>query len=316
MAMYVLAGVLGSGKTTLMARLARSCIDAGYRVGLVVNDIADLGVDAMVLAETGWPHAAVDALNGACACCSDGTDLDEVLEGMRELRREIVLFETTGVADAADMLNQLTEPDLRRVIQTPRCISLVDATRYPDPLGSDPIVRRQIELADLIVLTKTDLVPAGRVEAATSAILLTNPDAPLAPRALTERELRAVLDTAVAHEEALDRLLADGPPRHPLPHTVSVSIPRALDRERFQALLGSLPPSILRAKGFVGLDDEPGLHIFQFVAPALVQIAPFQLIRRPGIVMASGQQDPYGVFIGTAVDEAWLRAAIDGCAAG
>src|ERR1041385_760562 len=76
---FVLAGVLGSGKTTLMTQLAQHAIAHGHRVGMVVNDIGDLGVDAVLLAETGWPHAAVDSLNGKCACCSDSTDIEAVI---------------------------------------------------------------------------------------------------------------------------------------------------------------------------------------------------------------------------------------------
>src|SRR5207248_2490344 len=143
MPIYVLAGVLGSGKTTLMTRLAKHCIAEGRRVGMLVNDIGDLGVDALVLAETGWPSAAVDALNGACACCSDSTDLQEVIRGMAEAERQLLLFETTGVADAADMLNQLMAPELMPYIQTPRLITIADLTRYPEPLGDDPLVQRQ-----------------------------------------------------------------------------------------------------------------------------------------------------------------------------
>ena len=45
-------------------------------------------------------------LNGACACCSDESDLPGVLQGMAEAGRELLLFETTGIADAADMLAQ------------------------------------------------------------------------------------------------------------------------------------------------------------------------------------------------------------------
>ena len=49
--------------------------------------------------------------------------------------------------------------------------------------------------------------------------------------------------------------------------------------------------------------------------PRPEQVAPFQVARRPGLVIAAGIGEPYGVFIGTTVDAAWLRAALDACAA-
>ncbi len=311
---YVLAGVLGSGKTTLMARLAHYCIAAKRRVGMIVNDIGDLGVDGVLLAETGWPHAAVDSLNGECACCSAGTDLEDVLLGMKELHRELLLFETTGVADAADMLNQLTAHHLRRLIETPRLISVIDLTRYPDPLRANPLVGRQVALADAVVLSKVDLVDEARLVAARDAIREQNPSAPMLAGPISELDVGPLLEIGVRHQSALEAALVDGPPGHDLPHTRTIPLPRKLSRERFAALLRGLPPTILRAKGFILLDAEPSLHTFQYVEPGFVHIVPFQVARRPGVVMASGPTAPYGVFIGTTVDEAWLRAALDACA--
>jgi G3E family GTPase len=311
---YVLAGVLGSGKTTLMARLAQHCIAAQHRVGMIVNDIGDLGVDAMLLAETGWPHAAVDSLNGECACCSDSTDLEDVLLGMKELRRELLLFETTGVADAADMLNQLTAHHLRRLIDTPRLISVIDLTRYPDPLRGDPLVRRQVALADAVVLSKSDLVDEARVAAAMQLIQAENAAAPILAEPIEALDVSSLFEIGVQHQSALESALAGGPPGHSLPHTVTLPLPRKLDHERFAGFLHAMPATILRAKGFVALNAEPALHSFQYVEPGFVHIAPFVVARRPGVVMASGTTAPYGVFIGTTIDEAWLRAALAACA--
>ena len=311
---YVLAGVLGSGKTTLMTRLAQQCIADKRPVGMVVNDIGDLGVDAVLLAETGWPHVAVDSLNGECACCSDGTDLEDVLLGMKELKRELLLFETTGVADAADMLHQLTAHHLRRLIETPRLISVIDLTRYPTPLGSDPLVQRQVALADAIVLSKVDLVDAARVATATDAIRAENPSAAIHAGPVAELDVAPLLEIGVRHEAALGVALADGPPGHSLPHTISLSLPRKLSRQRFAAFLETLPAAILRAKGFVALDVEPALHTFQYVEPGFVHVIPFHVAQRPGVVMSAGPTTPYGVFIGTTIDETWLRAALQACA--
>lgn len=310
---YIIAGVLGSGKTTLMARLAQYCIARKHRVGMIANDIGDLGVDAILLAETGWPHAAVDSLNGDCACCSDTTDLEDVLLGMRELRRELLLFETTGVADAADMLSQTTAHHLRRLIQTPRLISVIDVTRYPDPQHTDPLVQRQVALADAIVLAKTDLVEAARVAAAIAIVQEANPGVPLFRQGLADDEVESLLEATVRHGSTLVELLVDGPPGHPLPHTLTLDLRRRLSRDRFDALLRTLPPTVLRAKGFVTLDVEPSLHTFQYVEGGFVQLTPFA--RRPGMISAAVPVAAYGVFIGTQLDRGWLTAQIESCLA-
>ena len=312
---YVIAGVLGSGKTTLMAKLARHCMDAKRRVGLVVNDIGDLGVDGMALAETGWPYAAVDSLNGECACCSDGTDLEDVLDGMREMKRELLLFETTGVADAADMLSQLSAHHLRRLVQSPRLVSVIDLTRYPGGQRRNPLVQRQIALADAVILGKADLVDEARIADAQAAIEAENPRVPMLRQPLRPSELDSILDAKLLHADALDQALVNGPPGHPLPHTLTLSLAETLKRDLFEAFLNDLPPTILRAKGFVALDVEPSLHLFQYVEPGFVHLTPFHVARRPGVVMAPTTTAPYGVFIGTAIDEPVLRAGLAECAA-
>ena len=310
---YILAGVLGSGKTTLMSHLARYCIAHKRRVGMIVNDIGDLGVDAVLLAENGWPHAAVDSLNGECACCSDTTDLEDVLLGMRELRRDLLLFEATGVADAADMLSQTTAHHLRRLIQTPRLISVVDVTRYPDPQRLDPLVQRQVALADAIVLSKTDLVAESRVTAALAAVQEGNPGVPVLRQGLAEDEAATLLDAAVRHEPTLDHLLTHGPLGHALPHTLTLELAQRLSRDRFEAVLRTFPASVLRAKGFVLLDVEPSLHTFQYVEGGFVHLTPF--VRRGAMISASTPASPYGVFIGTQLDRDWLSAQIEACLA-
>lgn len=311
---FVLAGALGSGKTTLMARLAQHGIDTGRRVGMVVNDYADLGVDALVLAETGWPHAAVDSLNGACVCCTEGSDLEEVLRGMLELDRDLLLFETTGVADATDMLAQLTSRELRLLVQSPRLVTVLDLTRYPESAAGDERVRRQVSLADALILTKADLAGGGQVPAALDAIRSQNTFAPAFPAPLSQDDLAALLALASRGERSLDDLLDGGLLEHEHPHTLSLLLPHALRRERFEAFLRALPTTVLRAKGFVALDVEPALHLFQYVEPGTVSITPFRIAPRPGLTLASGPDAPFAVFIGAALDPAQLAADLAACA--
>lgn len=310
---FVLAGALGSGKTTLMTKLARYCLDNQHRVGMVVNDFSDLGVDALILAEAGWPDAAVDAMNGACACCSDDSDLGAVLSGMIELNREVLLFETTGVADPADMLSQLTVRELRSLIEVPRMVTLLDLTRFPDPAGERPRVKRQIALADLIVLTRLDLVDADCVSAARAAIRLENPSVPIVDHEIDDADLAGLLRLDASHDRGLDALLADGLLPHEHPHTLSVTLPNVLSDERFRAFLSRLPPTILRAKGFVALDVDSSLHVFQFVEPSSVSLKPFSFTPRDGLAIATGPESPFGVFIGSAIDVDQLRAELDAC---
>jgi G3E family GTPase len=134
-------------------------------------------------------------------------------------------------------------------------------------------------------------------------------------RALSKDEMAAILGIEAQHDAALEELLVNGRPGHEQPQTLSVSFPKRVNRERFEALLHDLPPTILRAKGFIALDEDPSLYLFQFVEPNLVSLTPFSFARRPGLIVTAALPIPYGVFIGTQFDEAGLRAALDACVA-
>jgi len=312
---FVLSGVLGSGKTTLMTRLARYCVQEGRRIGVLVNDIGDLGIDAIILKDLEGPTTAVDHMAGACACCSDSVELRDVISAMTARERDLLLFETTGVADAADMLDQLRDPEIAAVVQTPRLITVADVTRYPDPLAEYSLMQNQVKLADLVILSKTDLVADDGVTAAREAIRGLNTRAPILDRNLSEAEMATIFGIDAQHEEALAELLANGPPGHDTPQTLTVPLPHRMDRSRFEALLHQLPPTIIRAKGFVALNEEPSLHLFQFVEPDLVSLTPFAIARPRGLMMADTSTDPQGVFIGPKIDEPKLRAALEACVA-
>ncbi|MEA2639944.1 MAG: hypothetical protein QOF51_1338, partial [Chloroflexota bacterium] len=56
-------------------------------------------------------------------------------------------------------------------------------------------------------------------------------------------------------------------------------------------------------------------HLFQFVEPHKFRLTPFSFAARPGLNMSAGPSSPYGVFIGTTLDEEQLRAGLAACVA-
>jgi G3E family GTPase len=298
-----------------MTKLAKYCVQEGRRIGLLVNDIGDLGIDALILNGVEGPNAAVDHLAGACACCSDSVELRDVIAAMAMQERDLLLFETTGVADAADMLDQLRTPEIAQVVQTPRLITVADVTRYPDPLADYSLMQHQVKLADMVILSKTDLVPEENIEAARAAIRKLNTRASILDRDLSDVEMATLFGIDAQHESTLAELLVNGPPGHDLPQTLTVALPQRMDRARFEAFLHALPPAIVRAKGFVALDEDPPLHLFQYVEPELVNLTPWTFARSRGLVVTEAPADPHGVFIGSTIDEAAIRAGLAGCVA-
>ncbi len=149
----VIGGYLGAGKTTLINRLLAE--DHGLRLLIMVNDFGAINVDAALIAAA---DEEMIALSNGCVCCTMGADLylaiGDVLD--RETRPDHLVIEASGIADPAAIARvAIAEPDLAYG----GVVTVVDALEY-DRLSRDPQigdqVRGQVEVADVVVVTKTE----------------------------------------------------------------------------------------------------------------------------------------------------------------
>ena len=170
----VLAGFLGSGKTTILNRLLARA--DGLSVMVLVNDFGEIEIDAELIAAR---DGDLVTLANGCVCCSFGGDLfaafNRVLDA--DPRPDHVVIEASGVAEPdriADFAR--AEPDLR----LDRIITLVDALNWSDQIGNDlivPTLKNQVKAADLLVMTKLDLDGADEPGDLRPALSRLNPHA-------------------------------------------------------------------------------------------------------------------------------------------
>jgi G3E family GTPase len=152
----VLTGYLGSGKTTLLNYILTA--NHGKRIAVIENEFGEVGVDQDIVIQT---DEEIFEMNNGCVCCSVRGDLVRILQGLtkRRDRFDRVIIETTGVADPAPVIQTfLADPNLKKDFYLDGAITLVDAKNFPAQIDRSPEVKRQIQYADKIVLTKTDLV--------------------------------------------------------------------------------------------------------------------------------------------------------------
>jgi G3E family GTPase len=256
----VLTGFLGSGKTTVLNAALRSPQLADTAV--IVNEFGAIGLDHLLI-------EAVDGemvvLKSGCICCSVRSDLESSLrellarrdDGRIDFRR--IVIETTGLADPAPIAqlalnNPLTAPFLAPA----RIVVTVDAPCGEPHLQGHWEARKQVLLADLVLLTQTDLAP-GRAAALREAVAQLNPAAPqvICTRGEVEPELllaagsarAAAATVAQAHDHVHGDIAA-----------LALECEAPLDWPRLQAWLGGLRAAqgaaLLRVKGIVDLDGE------------------------------------------------------------
>lgn len=249
--LVLVGGYLGAGKSTwLRHQLYAGTFQAPH---LIINEAAELAVDDAIFADR-YP---VTLLSGGCACC-DGRDA--FLTALRQLcdqrsraagpqgRTSLAVLETSGLADPGAIAQALrADPMLAFHLALSETIVLVDAQNGAAQLASEPLGRAQIEAADRLVLTKTDLAAPDD----TARLIATLRR--LAPGAAITADIRG---EATALPDAIDAaplpLAKDD--RAPI-QPVQITLPEGLDWAAFavwlSALLTAHGNDIVRVKGTV-----------------------------------------------------------------
>ncbi len=178
----IITGFLGSGKTTVLNRLLRQPSLADTVV--IVNEFGAVGLDHLLIEQ-----AIEDAvlLKNGCICCTVRGDIADTLDLLWQ-RRESgelppfrrIAIETTGLADPAPVAHALlAEPGARYACRLDGIVTTVDALHGAMQLDRQPEARRQVAMADRVLLTKTDLASAEQIAAVAARVFALNAGAPL-----------------------------------------------------------------------------------------------------------------------------------------
>ncbi len=203
----VLSGFLGAGKTTLLNHVLTN--REGLKVAVIVNDMSEVNIDAQLIREGGAQLSRTDEklveMSNGCICCTLREDLlKEVVQLASEGRFDYLLVESSGISEPLPvaMTFSFSTPDgtmsLMDVSQLDTMVTVVDANSWLDDyreglrlkaLGmavseednrtlSDLLID-QVEFANVIVLSKTDLASHEQVEELEGVLHTLNPGARL-----------------------------------------------------------------------------------------------------------------------------------------
>ena len=265
----VVGGFLGSGKTTLLRRSLAG--DSG--TAIVVNEFGEVSHDHAVLRGSA---ERVSVVSGGCACCSKREDLvlalrallDDHDRGVAPLRR--VVIEMSGLADPASVLFTIaSDPMLRHHFEVHRAITTVDAVNANMQLAAHPESVKQVVVADVLVITKTDLATPDACDALSDKLAAINPAATVCRAqngVIDSADGRDLLDGPATPAPGNDNHKTEStpPPAHNQEHTEDVQAVRLdagqpLDWAAFviwlSMLLHARGEHVLRVKGLLELDD-------------------------------------------------------------
>ena len=274
---FLLTGFLGSGKTTLLkAWLTQPEFKDS---ALIINELGEVGLDHQLL---GAATESSSLVANACVCCTGLPGLGEALEDLfwARLHRRIppfpcLVYETTGVAEPAPVPKAMgTTEWLQAPNRMAGVITCLSAATALEVLDHHAEARAQIDGAELLVITKTDLVSSTALENLQNHLRALQPGVKLAlssHASLDSVMLLGLLRDAPARQaRAHDHDQVDS---HVHAHEASahwLALPRTISRplllQEIARLKASLGPALLRLKGRV-LTDHGAL---------LIQLAPFE----------------------------------------
>ncbi|MEZ1316670.1 zinc metallochaperone GTPase ZigA [Pseudomonas fluorescens] len=217
----VLSGFLGAGKSTLLNYVLRNRED--LRVAVIVNDMSEINIDGSEVQRNVTLNRAEEKLvemSNGCICCTLREDLlEEVGKLAREGRFDYLLIESTGIAEPLPVAETFTFRDeqgrsLSDVARLDTLVTVVDGVNFlldyqaaeslasrGETLGEEDerliteLLVEQVEFADVILISKIDLISSSERQELMAILERLNPQAEILPMVMGEIALAKILDT-------------------------------------------------------------------------------------------------------------------------
>jgi G3E family GTPase len=262
----VVTGFLGAGKTTLLRAFLKT--PEGQGTAVVVNEFGTTGIDDKLV------RASADEtvlLGNGCLCCIARSDLQQALRRMvverergemPDFRR--VVIETSGLADPSPILQTFaTDRALGDTFHVDVVVTVIDAETGAATLAWSAEARKQVILADRLIITKTDIAGEGAAEKLAAQLRALNPGAEilqavhgaLDPTRLTEpaSDQRNAFVAEAAHSDGIASFV------------LTEDAPWPVFARTMDTLMTMRGPDLLRAKGLLNVEGCKGPVLVQFV---------------------------------------------------
>ena len=246
----LVCGFLGAGKTTFLENILKQKEFQEHKTALLINDFGALPVDAEVLEDNEHFTAKINKGNIFCACVK--ADLINALEYIADkIEPDVLIIEATGLAEPSDFSALLLTDNLKNKYIRDSVYCIIDALNFHkiSAIMTAPAV--QIELADVVVVNKIDLVDEIVINEAKEKIKKINPSAEI-----IEAEF-AGIEVKLLHKSekstGVGQLVTEAPEDY---ERYDYMQKKEISKNEFYTLLEDFRNSLLRAKGVLEFDGK------------------------------------------------------------
>jgi G3E family GTPase len=291
----LLTGFLGSGKTTLLNQLLSN--PAMHDTAVIINELGETGLDHILATHIESEHIADNTvlLSSGCLCCTLKNELADTmrdlffkraLEAIPQFNRLVI--ETTGMADPGPILgNLMNEPVIESTFRLDAVIVTIDSQYGMQQIEQHAEARKQAAMADVLLLTKTDLATPEQLSELKEKLIAINPGA------TQHRVLNGEIDPQFIIDVGLFDLATKQPepqrwlrvpitsakPKGTLPQAVhddeitsfTVFMPKPLNWRDLKPVILKIcqtyGKNLLRLKGIIHAEDQPAplaIHAVHF----------------------------------------------------
>ena len=291
----LLTGFLGSGKTTLLNQLLSN--HAMHDTAVIINELGETGLDHILATNIESEHIADNTvlLSSGCLCCTLKNELADTmrdlffkraLEAIPQFNRLVI--ETTGMADPGPILgNLMNEPVIESTFRLDAVIVTIDSQYGMQQIEQHAEARKQAAVADVLLLTKTDLATPEQLSELKEKLIAINPGA------TQHRVLNGEIDPQFIIDVGLFDLATKQPepqrwlrvpitsakPKGTLPQAVhddeitsfTVFMPKPLNWRDLKPVILKIcqtyGKNLLRLKGIIHAEDQPAplaIHAVHF----------------------------------------------------
>ena len=324
----LLTGFLGSGKTTLLNQLLSN--PAMSDTAVIINELGSTGLDHILATHIESEHIADNTvlLSSGCLCC---TLKNELADTMRDLffKRALqaipqfnrLVIETTGMADPGPILgNLMNEPVIESTFRLDAVIVTIDSQYGLQQIEQHAEARKQAAVADVLLLTKTDLATPEQLSELKEKLIAINPGATqhsvlngaLDPQFIIDVGLFDIATKQPEPQRWLRAPLSSAKPKGTLPQAVhddeitsfTVFMPKPLNWRDLKPVILKLcqthGKNLLRLKGIIHAEDQPSP-----LAIHAVHFTPYP----PTLLEGWDEEEPISrvVIIGKGLDETMIR---------